>query len=145
MVEDIDLPCGPYILQSKHASPPRPPETGHLGTSESSCNMFPAFELLPLLALLSSLASVYWLIWIIYTTHFHPLAKYPGPLLAHISRWWLVVDTAKGSSDRTQRKLHAKYGQTGFQTVLHVIRIDRSKAPLFALHRTKSQSLIQKR
>ena len=61
-------------------------------------------------ALLSSVAILGWLFWVVYTTCFHPLSKYPGPLLASISRWWLIADTASGSTDRTQSQLHAKYG-----------------------------------
>ena len=41
----------------------------------------------------------------------HPLAKYPGLRLASLSRLWLMLDTASGKSDETQRRLHAKYGQ----------------------------------
>ncbi|KAL6238012.1 cytochrome P450 [Aspergillus navahoensis] len=41
----------------------------------------------------------YWIIWIIYTRWFHPLARFPGPFWAFVSR-----------AEKTQRKLHEKYG-----------------------------------
>lgn len=54
---------------------------------------------------------IYWLTWIIYARRFHPLAKHPGPFLASITRWWLIVDVARGSAEKTQRRLHAAYGE----------------------------------
>ena len=70
------------------------------------------FALVPCssVALLSFVTIVSWLLWVVYTMCFHPLSKYPGPVLASISRWWLIADMASGTTDRTQRQLHAKYG-----------------------------------
>ncbi|TPX07530.1 uncharacterized protein E0L32_002133 [Thyridium curvatum] len=53
---------------------------------------------------------LYFAAWVIYTRYFHPLAKYPGPFLASISRLWLVIQITKANIDKTQRKLHEKYG-----------------------------------
>ncbi|KAL4739822.1 cytochrome P450 [Aspergillus similis] len=59
-------------------------------------------------ALLVSLA--YWISWIIYTRWFHPLAKFPGPFWASVSRVWTVLHVLPGDAEKTQRKLHEKYG-----------------------------------
>lgn len=40
----------------------------------------------------------------------HPLAKYPGPRLARISKWWAVYLVRSGSSHRVMKALHDKYG-----------------------------------
>jgi hypothetical protein len=50
------------------------------------------------------------LAWVVYARRFHSLAKYPGPFLASITRLWLVIDVARGNSDKTQRRLHRIYG-----------------------------------
>jgi hypothetical protein len=60
--------------------------------------------------ILAVLLITYPLLWIVYARYFHPLAKYPGPLLASISRIWLAVDVARGSAEVSQRRLHAKHG-----------------------------------
>lgn len=60
--------------------------------------------LVPIILLVSSLA------WIVYARCFHPLAKYPGPFFASITRLWHIINVAQGSSDKTQRQLHEKYG-----------------------------------
>ncbi|OCB86513.1 high nitrogen upregulated cytochrome P450 monooxygenase 2 [Sanghuangporus baumii] len=41
----------------------------------------------------------------------HPLAKYPGPLLAKISKAWASYHTAKGKLHLDLKKLHEKYGR----------------------------------
>lgn len=64
------------------------------------------WQLIPL-----SLAVTYSLVWIIYARRFHPLAKYPGPFFASITRWWLIIDVTRGSADYTQKRLHAIYGE----------------------------------
>ncbi|KAK5168178.1 uncharacterized protein LTR77_006746 [Saxophila tyrrhenica] len=50
------------------------------------------------------------LAWVIYTRFFHPLAKFPGPFAASVTRWWYVREVGKGNFDKTHRKLHARYG-----------------------------------
>ncbi|KAL3478465.1 cytochrome P450 [Aspergillus californicus] len=52
----------------------------------------------------------YWAAWIIYARCFHPLAKFPGPFWASISRIWTVLHVLPGDAEKTQRQLHAKYG-----------------------------------
>ncbi|EUC39786.1 hypothetical protein COCMIDRAFT_110588 [Bipolaris oryzae ATCC 44560] len=50
------------------------------------------------------------LAWIIFARYLHPLAKYPGPFFASITTLWLIIDVARGSSEKTQRRLHKCYG-----------------------------------
>ncbi|KAL6228770.1 cytochrome P450 [Aspergillus navahoensis] len=52
----------------------------------------------------------YWVVWIIYTRTFHPLAKFPGPFWASITRCWTVLHVLPGDAEKRQRKLHAEYG-----------------------------------
>jgi hypothetical protein len=66
---------------------------------------------LPIWSILLAILAFYSIIWVVYTRIFHPLAKFPGPYLASITRFWLVFDVARGSAEKTQRQLHAKYGQ----------------------------------
>ncbi|EEU37985.1 uncharacterized protein NECHADRAFT_3047, partial [Fusarium vanettenii 77-13-4] len=72
-----------------------------------------SFSFPPLLTcacLFLGLFILYWCFWIAYTRHLHPLAKYPGPFLASVSRSWLVMQVAGASADKTQRKLHSRLG-----------------------------------
>ena len=59
----------------------------------------------------SLLASIlaYLLGWIVYCRYFHPLRSIPGPLLASISRTWIVFKTMTGDMEHTQRALHKKH------------------------------------
>ncbi|KAL2822667.1 cytochrome P450 [Aspergillus granulosus] len=52
----------------------------------------------------------YWAVWIVYARLFHPLARFPGPFWASISRVWTVLHVLPGDAEKTQRQLHAKYG-----------------------------------
>ncbi|KAL5003665.1 cytochrome P450 [Aspergillus recurvatus] len=52
----------------------------------------------------------YWTVWIIYARWFHPLAKFPGPFGASVSRIWTVLHVLPGDAEKAQRKLHEKYG-----------------------------------
>ncbi|PSN62351.1 cytochrome P450 [Corynespora cassiicola Philippines] len=54
--------------------------------------------------------SVYWVGWIFYATNFHPLAKFPGPFLAKISRLWMVLQIVGTKMEKRQRKLHEQLG-----------------------------------
>ncbi|KAF9465622.1 cytochrome P450, partial [Collybia nuda] len=40
----------------------------------------------------------------------HPLANYPGPTLAKISKWWMVYWVGKGKRHLLLQSLHAQYG-----------------------------------
>ena len=41
---------------------------------------------------------------------FHPLAKYPGPLLAKTSKWWAAYLGGTGDQHRYRKRLHDSYG-----------------------------------
>ena len=41
---------------------------------------------------------------------FHPLAKYPGPVIAKTSKWWAAYMSATGDSHRYYKHLHDRYG-----------------------------------
>ncbi|PWY66489.1 cytochrome P450 monooxygenase [Aspergillus sclerotioniger CBS 115572] len=59
---------------------------------------------------LAATASLYWVGWIFYAKWLHPLAKFPGPALAVVSRLWVVLHVARGQAETEQRQLHEKYG-----------------------------------
>jgi len=40
----------------------------------------------------------------------HPLAKFPGPVIAKTSKWWAAYISARGDSHRYQKYLHDIYG-----------------------------------
>ena len=40
----------------------------------------------------------------------HPLAKYPGPLLAKTSKWWAAYLSGTGDQHRYLKRLHDRYG-----------------------------------
>lgn len=49
---------------------------------------------------------------IIHCLYFHPLAAYPGPLLARSTRLWYVYYVTKGKIPYAVKELHDKYGPT---------------------------------
>ncbi|KAI0812259.1 cytochrome P450 [Irpex lacteus] len=59
----------------------------------------------------------YWTSIIVFTilyrlSPFHPLASYPGPFAARISKFWAAYNTfTRGDMHRTLRALHEKYGE----------------------------------
>jgi hypothetical protein len=52
----------------------------------------------------------YFLLIAVYRRYFHPLAKYPGPFLASITRWWMVTEIWSGKHEEHIRELHKKLG-----------------------------------
>ncbi|CAK7221894.1 hypothetical protein SBRCBS47491_004685 [Sporothrix bragantina] len=60
--------------------------------------------------ILAALFVIYSVSWIIYTRFFHPLARYPGPFWASVSRFWMVSQIRGAHADKTQRELHAHLG-----------------------------------
>ncbi|PYI19102.1 cytochrome P450 [Aspergillus violaceofuscus CBS 115571] len=48
--------------------------------------------------------------WILYARWLHPLARFPGPPLASISRLWVVLHVARGKTVLEQKELHRRYG-----------------------------------
>ena len=57
-----------------------------------------------------SLTGLYLLWTIIYTLFFHPLRKYPGPLLARSSRLWYTWYFTRGQLHVACHEAHKKYG-----------------------------------
>jgi hypothetical protein len=47
---------------------------------------------------------------VIYRLKFHPLAKYPGPLLGRITDWYSVIRSLRGDRHVEFLHLHEKYG-----------------------------------
>jgi hypothetical protein len=41
---------------------------------------------------------------------FHPLAKYPGPIIAKSSKWWVAYISFRGDLHRYYKCLHDRYG-----------------------------------
>ena len=56
---------------------------------------------------------------------FHPLAKYPGPLLAKTSKWWAAYLSGTGEQHRYLKRLHDRYGD--------VVRIGGNPHPPFKI------------
>ncbi len=48
--------------------------------------------------------------YVLYQCFFSPLANVPGPLLAKLTRFWLVHKTLKGNLHRELVHLHSLYG-----------------------------------
>ena len=57
---------------------------------------------------------------------FHPLANYPGPVIAKTSKWWAAYISATGDSHRYYKYLHDIYGD--------VVRIGRDRRLLFFIY-----------
>ena len=59
--------------------------------------------------------AAYWSCLVFFTlayrlSPFHPLAKYPGPVLAKSSKWWGAYHSATGDQHRCLKRLHDQYG-----------------------------------
>lgn len=48
---------------------------------------------------------------VIHRLYFHPLASVPGPWLARITKWWLVMQVRKGRCNIFMPELHRQYGR----------------------------------
>jgi hypothetical protein len=80
--------------------------------AQSACFLVCALRLLILFASQLTVwqSTVYVVQRIIYNLYFHPLAKYPGPLLARCSQLWTVRNMLAGRQAFEVYKLHRKYG-----------------------------------
>jgi len=56
---------------------------------------------------------------------FHPLAKYPGPVIAKTSKWWAAYISATGDLHKYYKYLHDRYGD--------VVRIGRCRRLPFVI------------
>ena len=59
--------------------------------------------------------AAYWSSLVFFTlayrlSSFHPLAEYPGPLLARTSKWWAAYLCGTGDQHRCIKRLHDRYG-----------------------------------
>ncbi|KAI2643185.1 cytochrome P450 [Xylaria nigripes] len=73
--------------------------------------MIPTSSIAVLLACVSMLGLVSYLLgWCIYTLYFHPLAAYPGPKIAAITKIWLGRVWFSGHYPRVLQNAHRKYG-----------------------------------
>ena len=73
---------------------------------------------------------------------FHPLAKYPGPLLAKTSKWWAAYLSGTGDQHRYIKRLHDRYGD--------VVRIGwhphwHPPLTFIRLHASRSQRALHSR
>ena len=55
----------------------------------------------------------------------HPLARYPGPLLARTTKWWLVAKSIFGKQHLTIHALHERYGDIVRIGAIHFSRGSR--------------------
>lgn len=55
---------------------------------------------------------VYLVVDRIYKLYLHPLAKFPGPPEACLSKNWLLRVSEEGNPERVFEKLHEKYSQS---------------------------------
>lgn len=80
--------------------------------------LVPGVLLLPHLSLIQAFSLAYGLFYIsllssiiLYrVSPFHPLAKYPGPVLGKISQLWLAWNALDGKVNLYMRRVHEKYG-----------------------------------
>ena len=56
---------------------------------------------------------------------FHPLAKYPGPIIAKSSKWWAAYISFRGDLHRYYKHLHDRYGD--------IVRIGLGHPPCMTL------------
>lgn len=68
---------------------------------------------------------------------FHPLAQYPGPVLARVSRLWATREVIKESQHITSHILFERYGDVVRTGPNHLIIRDVAAIPV--IHGTKDQ------
>ena len=58
---------------------------------------------------------------------FHPLARYPGPILARLSKWWSFWMATTGQKHRYIRDLHERYGDVVRVGKCHRVGSDKTR------------------
>lgn len=61
---------------------------------------------------------------------FHPLARYPGPILARVTRLWALYQSASGKSHERYYALHEKYGDVVRTGPNHLFIRDAKAVPI---------------
>ncbi|KAJ7577377.1 cytochrome P450 [Mycena floridula] len=87
----------------------------HIGFDYERCDALGFYDVLSLLGHLGSLNVTFLLslsvsIIAYRLSPFHPLAEYPGPVFARISKWWMAYQIGTGRRHLIHRKLHEQYG-----------------------------------
>ena len=65
---------------------------------------------------------------------FHPLTKYPGPVIAKASKWWAAYICARGDPHRYYKDLHDHYGD-----VVRIGQARQGRHPLFVAYLSTHQ------
>lgn len=63
-----------------------------------------------MLGLASLFLSTSLISYVIYQCYFHPLAKFPGPVMFKLTRTWYAIHARNGLWHQKLMRMHAKYG-----------------------------------
>lgn len=70
---------------------------------------------------------------------FHPLAGYPGPSLAKVSKFWMVYATFRGDTHNAIKDLHSQYGDI---VRIGAITYSSSNALILTVLATRSERIV---
>ncbi|KAK8045350.1 flavonoid 3'-5'-hydroxylase [Apiospora rasikravindrae] len=80
---------------------------------------------------------------VVYNHFFHPLAKFPGPFWAGVTRLWLTYHNVKTDEVEVVQALHKKHGPVVRITPSLLIVADATKLPdIYSRHANKSKHYI---
>ncbi|ORY64953.1 flavonoid 3',5'-hydroxylase [Pseudomassariella vexata] len=80
---------------------------------------------------------------VVYYRFFHPLAKFPGPFLASVTRLWITYHNVKEDECHTFQELHKKHGPVIRVTPTMLLVSDATKLPeIYNRQANKSQHYI---
>ncbi|KAK8069788.1 hypothetical protein PG994_006404 [Apiospora phragmitis] len=80
---------------------------------------------------------------VVYNHFFHPLAKFPGPFWAGVTRLWLTYHNVKANECEVVQALHKKHGPVVRITPSLLIVSDATKLPtIYSRHADKSKHYI---
>ena len=77
----------------------------------------------------------------IYRLTFHPLARYPGPLLGRLSGWAIVIQAASGNRHLESWKEHETYGKSFDSLIAVVSNVKENQVPSSASAQTPYPSI----